>query len=309
MKTLTTFNKRQLRNAEHVQLHANVRSVINFVTIAKMGMSQQLMDSYTAAIATEQDIVNRAVASSYTKEMEEMNVMRSRMFSRIHAKLVLCSFEHQNSDAYKARIVVEQNILSKYPAAMVNKLAYQERTAVYAGFVQDCRTFLTSEQLESIRIDSDLDDMVSLNQKFNELYQKRVAEKASVEAELSLKLRAATDELYARIALFLNAMANDIDTENATKAAACASAIDLINVVINDARARLEARVTRNAGSAGNSGSGSGSGSGNGASNGDSGSGSGNSGSGNDAGSGSNSDSGSGNSDIFVPSSPDDVME
>ena len=64
-----------------MQLHANVRNVINSVTVAKMGLNQQLVDNYIAAIAAEQDIVNKAA-----------------------------SIEDQGSAAYKARFTVEKNL-------------------------------------------------------------------------------------------------------------------------------------------------------------------------------------------------------
>ena len=245
MKLITTFNKRQLRNAEHVQLHANVRAIITSVTNTKLGLNDEVFKVYTEAIAAEQDIVNQAAASIYTKEMEELNTKRSKLFSRIRGKLALCAIEDTASIAYKARNIVEQQLLSKYPASMVNKLAYQEKTAVITGFVLDCRTFLNSEQLESIRIDGDLDDILAINDKFNVSYQSRVAEKASVESELSLKLRAATDDAYTLITLCISAMANDPTEANAAKAAACANVVDLINVVLDDTRKRLEARLNR----------------------------------------------------------------
>lgn len=243
MKLITSFNKRQLRNAEHVQLHANVRAIINSVTNTKLGLNDEIFNAYTEAIAAEQDIVNKAAASVYTKEMEELNTKRSKIFSRIRGKLALCALEDTASQAYKARNIVEQQLLTKYPGSVVNKLAYQEKTAVITGFVQDCRAFLNSDQLEGIRIDADLDDLLAINDKFNLSYQSRVAEKASVESELSLKLRAATDDAYTLVTLCISAMANDPTEANATKAAACANVVDLINVVLDDTRKRLEARL------------------------------------------------------------------
>lgn len=241
MLTLSTLTHERLKNAEHVQFHTNVLSIINTATADAIGLNALILTTFASAIAEEQDIVNMTTGSSYTPQMEENDKLRDTIFKRIRKKLELCSVEHQNSDAYKARNVVEKQLLSKY-AGSVTSLPYQEETAVITGFVQDCRAFLTTEQLESIRIDSDLDDLLAVNKKFTQTYQGRVDEKAANDTKKSLRLRAATDEAYNTLALSLNFLANDPTPANHDKAAAAADVVQKINVVIRDVKARLEQR-------------------------------------------------------------------
>ena len=162
-----------LKNAEHVQLHTNVRNVINTTGAESMGLAQRVFMPYLQSIAQEQDIVNKALASPYTVEMQTADAERDLVYKRVHRKLELCELENTDSVAFKATPVVKKHLLGKYSNA-VSSLAYQEETATITGFVQDCRTLLTSAQVKGIGIDDDLDELEAVNQKFNQMYQERV---------------------------------------------------------------------------------------------------------------------------------------
>ena len=230
-----------LKNAEHVQLHTNVRNVINAADAESIGLTEVVWSPYRTAIAEEQDIVNKAMGSPYTLEMQEADKERDIVFKRCHRKLELCELENRNSEAYKAMPVVKKHLLGKYSYS-VPGLPYQEETATITGFIQDCRALLTAEQLEGIGIDSDLEELQMVNKKFSQMYQERVAEKAAGDTQLSVKLRAVTDEAYQRLCIALNALANDADAAKAEQTTACRDAVQKINVVIRDAKNRLAQR-------------------------------------------------------------------
>ena len=232
----------RLKNAEHVQLHTNVRSMINAAGVEEIGLAQQVYDNYNQAITTEQDIVNKAMGSPYTLEMQAADKERDIIFKRCRRKLELCELENPESVAYKASAVVSKHLLGKYSNS-VPTLPYQEETATLTGFVQDCRNFLTEEQLVGIGIDEDLETLTMVNRKFSLMYQERVAEKAAGDTQLSLKLRAATEEAYEFLCISLNALANDGNSEKAEQTATCREAVQKINVVIRDAKNRLAQRL------------------------------------------------------------------
>ena len=231
-----------LKNAEHVQLHTNVRNVINTTGAESMGLAQRVFMPYLQSIAQEQDIVNKALASPYTVEMQTADAERDLVYKRVHRKLELCELENADSVAFKATPTVKKHLLSKYAYA-VTGLAYQEETATITGFVQDCRTLLTSAQVKGIGIDDDLDELEAVNQKFNQMYQERVSEKAAGDTQLSSKLRAATDTAYQHLCLALNALANDDDPAKEEQTDLCRDAVHKINVVIRDAKNRLAQRL------------------------------------------------------------------
>ena len=240
--TIRTIDLARLKNAEHVQLHTNVRNVINTAGAETIGLAQTDFMPYLQGIAQEQDIVNKAMGSPYTLEMQAADQERDTVYKRVHRKLELCEIENTDSVAYKATPVVKKHLLGKY-ASTVSSLAYQEETATITGFVQDCRTLLTSAQVKGIGIDDDLDELEAVNQKFNQMYQERVAEKAAGDTQLSAKLRAVTDEAYQRLCLILNALANNIDTAKAEQTELCRDTVSKINVVIRDAKNRLAQRL------------------------------------------------------------------
>ena len=233
----------RLKNAEHVAFHSNVRNLITTAGTEAIGLNQLVFNPYRDAILAEQDIVNRSTGSAYTAEMQEADRKRDMIFKRIRRKLELCELEDASTEAYKATSVVQKHLLGKYGAGVVN-LPYQEQTATLAGFVLDCREFLTDEQVESIGIDSDLDDLESANIRFGRMYQERVAEKAMSDSKLSIKLRQATDEAYLSLSFALNALANDPTPANAEKVTKAREVVGKINVVVKEAKDRLNQRMT-----------------------------------------------------------------
>ena len=240
--TINHIELGRLKNAEHVQLHTSVRNVINTAGAETMGLAQRTFMPYLQSIAQEQDIVNKAMGSPYTLEMQAADAERDTVYKRVRRKLELCELENTDSVAFKATPVVKKHLLGKYSNA-VSSLAYQEETATITGFVQDCRTLLTSAQVKGIGIDDDLDELEAVNQKFNQMYQERVAEKAAGDTQLSAKLRAATDEAYGRLCIALNALANDDDPEKSEAVELCRETVSKINVVIRDAKNRLAQRL------------------------------------------------------------------
>ena len=232
----------KLRNAEHVQFHTNVRNVINTEGAETMGMSQAVFMPYLQAIAKEQDIVNRTVASAYTREMEDADKKRISMFRRVRRKLELVNLaEPEEVDLISAQNIVNAALLGKYPSTTVN-LAYQEKTSTITGFVQDCRTLLTSKQVKAIGIDDDLDALEAYNQAFGQIYQERISERA-LNPVISAELREATDEAYRLICVTLNGLANIIDPAKTEQIEATRECVTLINQVVKEAKAVLNGRM------------------------------------------------------------------
>ena len=249
---LKNIEMKRLKNAEHVQLHANVRSVIENADAEELGLSSLVYNPYRQAINVEQDIVNKATGSPYTIEMQQADEQRDRIFKRCRMKLSLCELEEPTTEAYKASPTVRKHLLDKYSGS-VPSLPYQEESATITGFVLDCRNLLTSEQVRALGIDGDLDDLDSANQRFCRMYQERVTEKAEGDTQLSQKLRAATDQAYQLLSITLMSLANDPTEVNKTKTQLCRDCVTKINVVIQDAKNRLSQRLGSGAGEVGES--------------------------------------------------------
>lgn len=243
---ISTLALTSLKNAEHVQYHTNVRNLITTTGLEKLGLNSLLMEPYNLAISKEQDVVNRSAASPYTLEMEEADKKRDLIFRRVRHKLQLCELDEEGSVLNQLSPTVKKNLLNKYPGSVVT-LPYQEETANISGLVMDCRTLLSEEQLDAIQIQEDLTALEAANELFNQMYQERVSEKATGYTMPSVKLRAATDEAYTLLVLQINQIANDPTPANQTKVDACREMVGKINVIINDARNRLNQRTNNTA--------------------------------------------------------------
>lgn len=240
--TITAIQVGNFKNAEHVQFHTNVRNEINVAGAETMGLPQAVYMPYLQAIAKEQDIVNRAQASVYTKDMEVQDAIRSQNFRLVRRKLDLVNYMADSSAVAALRDIVNIALLGKY-STDVARLPYQEKSATITGFVQDCRTLLTSAQVKSLGIDDDLDELEANNQRFGQLYQERVDERAQAELALTATLRSATDNAYKLIVVTINGLANLVDPSKTEQIETTRACVDRINQIIKEAKQTLNARL------------------------------------------------------------------
>ena len=239
--TVAAISYWQFRNAEHVQFYTNVRNVINQAGAETIGMAQSVFMPFLQAIAKEQDIVNRATASTYTREMDAVDKERVRIFRLVRRKLDLVNYVGEDSPLYKLQGIVNTALLGKYSSSVAS-LPYQEKTSTLTGLVQDCRTLLKSADVKAIGIDDDLDALEAENQHFNQLYQERISER-SLNPVVSTELRNDTDNAYKIVVLWLNALANCQDTAKAEQTEACRECVSQVNQVVKEAKQVLSNRM------------------------------------------------------------------
>lgn len=258
LNIVSAMDQRKFKNAEHVQFHTNVRSLIEKADTEKVGLSDLVFNPYNAAIAAEQDIVNKAYGSVCTPQMESWHKERILVFRRIRHKLQIAGLESPETEAYKAYPTLKRHLIDQYKSNVAN-LPYQELTATITGFVMDAREMVEPEVIEALGIDSDLDDLQATNRKFGAAYQDRIIERAQNMALASNDLRVATDDAYAALVITLNSLANDPNPANKTKVEAAQQLVTQLNVLITEARNRVNQRLSKkdSAGSEGGSGSGS----------------------------------------------------
>ncbi len=239
--TIQAITLANMKHAEHVQFHSNIRNLITTTSPDKIGLSASVFNPYRDAILAEQDIVNRAQASTFTAEMEEADKLRCRIFRLIRYKMQAVNYEDETSDVGKMKSLVQKSFLTLYKSSDCDRPA-QEKTAILAGFVLDCREQLNDEQIEALRIDSDLDDLESANIKFGRFYQDRISERSS-DPVYSDALRRATDQAYKLLSITLVAIANDPTPTNVSKATEAYALVGKMNQIIKEAKDRLNQRL------------------------------------------------------------------
>ena len=239
MLKINSLTFTQLKNAEHVSFHNNVKVAVEKIGITTLGLTEAQYGAYTAKVDEEQDIVNRAQSSIYTPEMKAMDEERDRLFRLIHLKLQACLLASPGSAAAKLASTVDRYLLAKY-SNEVCTLPYQEESAVIAGFILDVNTFLGEEGIETLEIEREMASLETANRKFADQYNERVTEKSGTSAEITKTLRSETEEQYRLLCLHIEYKANN---DTASEGQACASLIGIINQLVADARFRLNVRL------------------------------------------------------------------
>lgn len=112
--TIQAITLANMKHAEHVQFHSNIRNLITTTSPDKIGLSASVFNPYRDAILAEQDIVNRAQASTFTAEMEEADKLRCRIFRLIRYKMQAINYEDETSDVGKMKSLVQKSFLTLY---------------------------------------------------------------------------------------------------------------------------------------------------------------------------------------------------
>lgn len=241
MQRINTMTFGSLKNAEHVSLFSNIQNAIEKATPTKLGLTDDQYNAYVGAVAAEQDIVNRSLASVYTPEMKALDVDRDRLFKRIRHKLldVTLASATDPEKAYESTIV--NNLLNKYPNE-ITQYAYQEESSVLTGFILDVHTFLDEAAIAVLGIGQCLTELETANKGFADQYHERVVEKAGTDPEVAKQLRRATEDQFELLSCHVVFKANHDTT---LVGAANASLLKIINQLIYDAQQRLDTRLGR----------------------------------------------------------------
>ena len=242
MQKVNILSFAQLRNAEHVAFFNNVSVALTKTGAEALGLTADQLTSFKLNVDTEQDIVNRSMASVYTPEMKEMDDERDRLFRLIRLKLQAVTLASPGSELASYATITERDLLNKYDNSLC-MLPYQEESAVLNGFILDTREFLGDEAIEAIGFAEELAELESANKAFANMYNERVTEKAGAGTEKTKALRKETEEQFSRIACHVEYKVNASD--NGIEALGCKELLGVINQIFSDARTRLNVRLGR----------------------------------------------------------------
>ena len=111
------------------------------------------------------------------------------------------------------------------------------------GFVLDLNEKLDEDAIEALGLANDIAALESANNAFIAAYAQRTAEKAEGNLGVTQRLRDEMFDLYLQLTCIVQYLANSTDTANAEKATACQGFIAHVNVLLSDAKKRLEQRI------------------------------------------------------------------
>ena len=238
----SNFSISRLNNAEITAFYINVQKAITTNDPSKLGVIGIL----TAFGSKLQELIDRVYVSQgseFTAAMKAADDRRCLIFRRIRLRLQMVEVAEQNEALLAIQDVVRTHLLSKYVATVTSK-AYQERTSILQGFLLDLNEKLGDSGISTLGLAEDITALEDANNEFIAAYAQRTAEKAEGNMGVTLRLRDEMYDIYLQMIYTVQYLANSTDEANAEKATACQAFIAHVNVLLSDAKKRLEQRLS-----------------------------------------------------------------
>ena len=238
----TNFSISRLNNPEVTAFYINVQKAITNNDATKLGVSD-IFSTYGAKLQELIDRVYVSQGSEFTAAMKATDDRRCLIFRRIRLRLQMVEVAEQNEALLAIQDVVRTHLLTKYVASVTAR-AYQERTSILQGFLLDLNEKLGDSGIETLGLADDIMALEEANNAFIAAYAQRTAEKAEGNMGVTARLRDEMYDLYLQVICIVQYLANSTDEANAEKAAACQAFIAHVNVLLSDAKKRLEQRLS-----------------------------------------------------------------
>ncbi len=238
----SNFSISRLNNAEITAFYINVQKAITTNDPSKLGVIG-ILPAFGSKLQELIDRVYVSRGSEFTAAMKAADDRRCLIFRRIRLRLQMVEVAEQNEALLAIQDVVRTHLLSKYVATVTSK-AYQERTSILQGFILDLNEKLGDSGIATLGLAEDITALEDANNEFIAAYAQRTAEKAEGNMGVTLRLRDEMYDIYLQMIYTVQYLANSTDEANAEKATACQAFIAHVNVLLSDAKKRLEQRLS-----------------------------------------------------------------
>ena len=238
----SNFSITRLNNAEITAFFMNVQKAITTSDPTKLGVTS-ILPAYGGKLQELIDRVYVSQGSEFTAAMKAADDRRCLIFRRIRLRLQMVEVAEQNEALLAIQDVVRTHLLSKYVATVTSK-AYQERSSILKGFILDLNEKLGDSGIETLGLADDITALEDANNAFIAAYAQRTAEKAEGNMGVTARLRDEMYDIYLQMIYTVQYLANSTDEANAEKATACQAFIAHVNVLLSDAKKRLEQRLS-----------------------------------------------------------------
>ena len=238
----SNFSISRLNNPEITAFYINVQKAITTNDPSKLGVIG-ILPAFGSKLQELIDRVYVSQGSEFTAAMKAADDRRCLIFRRIRLRLQMVEVAEQNEALLAIQDVVRTHLLSKYVATVTSK-AYQERTSILQGFILDLNEKLGDSGIATLGLAEDITALEDANNEFIAAYAQRTAEKAEGNMGVTLRLRDEMYDIYLQMIYTVQYLANSTDEANAEKATACQAFIAHVNVLLSDAKKRLEQRLS-----------------------------------------------------------------
>lgn len=238
----SNFSISRLNNAEITAFYINLQKAITTNDPSKLGVVG-ILPAFGSKLQELIDRVYVSQGSEFTAAMKAADDRRCLIFRRIRLRLQMVEVAEQNEALLAIQDVVRTHLLSKYVATVTSK-AYQERTSILQGFILDLNEKLGDSGIATLGLAEDITALEDANNEFIAAYAQRTAEKAEGNMGVTLRLRDEMYDIYLQMIYTVQYLANSTDEANAEKTTACQAFIAHVNVLLSDAKKRLEQRLS-----------------------------------------------------------------
>ena len=238
----SNFSISRLNNAEITAFYINLQKAITTNDPTKLGVVG-ILPAFGSKLLELIDRVYVSQGSEFTAAMKAADDRRCLIFRRIRLRLQMVEVAEQNEALLAIQDVVRTHLLSKYVATVTSK-AYQERTSILQGFILDLNEKLGDTGISTLGLAEDITALEDANNEFIAAYAQRTAEKAEGNMGVTLRLRDEMYDIYLQMIYTVQYLANSTDEANAEKVTACQAFIAHVNVLLSDAKKRLEQRLS-----------------------------------------------------------------
>lgn len=216
-------------NALHVGFHQHILVIFETLlsdVLAKLHISQDLLNSYKKSIEQESELNRKSLASTLTITMDEEESERDRLLSMLF--FLVANALASSKSATKAAAQRLDVVLRPYKG--IQNQADDAETALIKGLLGDLRKEENKDAVTALNLEPTLTALETANDAFDTAKNKRAEENSVGETETTVEVRKKTDSMYQDICTLVYASAlmatGDEDREF------CVSIINEMNRVI-----------------------------------------------------------------------------
>lgn len=216
-------------NALHVGFHQHILVIFETLlsdVLAKLHISQDLLNSYKKSIDQESELNRKSLASTLTITMDEEEAERDRLLSMLF--FLVANALASSKAATKAAAQRLDVVLRPYKG--IQNQADDAETALIRGLLGDLRKEENTEAVTALNLEPTLASLETTNNAFDQAKNRRAEENAMDEGETTVEVRKKTDSMYQDICTLVYASAL-MATEEGDKEL-CVSIINEMNRVI-----------------------------------------------------------------------------
>ena len=216
-------------NALHVGFHQHILVIFETLlsdVLAKLHISEDLLNSYKKSIDQESELNRKSLASTLTITMDEEEAERDRLLSMLF--FLVANALASSKAATKAAAQRLDVVLRPYKG--IQNQADDAETALIRGLLGDLRKEENTEAVTALNLEPTLTSLETTNNAFDQAKNKRAEENSTGETETTVEVRKKTDSMYQDICTLVYASAL-MATEEGDKEL-CVSIINEMNRVI-----------------------------------------------------------------------------